>query len=357
MRYPGSEKRSNPQGGLPNILVYRPGQLGDTICAIPAICAVRENFEPCNLVLLSNAHVSHNYPKASDILLEFGMIEEAITYPDASFRLNKILALRHAIHQRGINTVFYFAPFGRRFRQKMRDMLFFKWCGIKNIYGLRFKGGDATNSPIAHETDRLLQILKRDGFKTPTAARFKLSVSAMARARVDRLWQELCLQNKTVIAIGTGSKMPVKRWEEEKYRELGLRVAACKDMRVLLLGGSEDHPGGARLCEAWNGTGYNLSGKTSYMESAEVLTRCRLYVGNDNGAMHLAAAVGTPCVAIFSSRDVPGRWYPYGEGHTIVRRDVECQGCMLEECVNEKMKCIKSVTVDEVFSACAKYLG
>src|SRR2546425_675627 len=121
--------------------------------------------------------------------------------------------------------------------------------------------------------------------------------------------------------------------------------------------GAEDHHLGELLCEVRNGIGYNLSGQTSYMESAEALKRCRLYVGNDNGTTHLAAAVGTPCVTIFSSRDLPGVWYPYGNGQTVFRRGVECQGCMLDECVNEKMKCIRSVTVDEVFSACAKYLG
>jgi len=265
--------------------------------------------------------------------------------------------VREGIERRGINTVFYFAPSGRRFHQRLRDMLFFKWCGIKNIYGLKLKDGESNLQRPAHETDRLLQMLKVDGFKTPSAVRFELSISAMDRARVDRLWQDLCLTKKTVVAIGLGSKMPVKRWDEERYRELGLRVAALKDMRLLVLGGAEDHPLGERLCEVWNGRGYNLAGKTSYMESAEVLKRCRLYVGNDNGTTHLAAAVGTPCVAIFSSRDLPGVWYPYGNGHTVFRRDVECQGCMLYECVNEKMKCIRSVTVDEVFAACAKNLG
>src|SRR5207245_565172 len=63
--------------------------------------------------------------------------------------------------------------------------------------------------------------------------------------------------------------------------------------------GAEDHPLGELLCEVRNGIGYNLSGQTSYMESAEALKRCRLYVGNDNGTTHLAAAVGTPCVTIF----------------------------------------------------------
>ena len=81
--------------GLTNILVYRPGHLGDTVCAIPAIRAVRENFEPCNLVLLSDTYVENKYPKASEILLEFGLIDQAITYsPDSSFRLSEILSLR-----------------------------------------------------------------------------------------------------------------------------------------------------------------------------------------------------------------------------------------------------------------------
>ena len=345
-------------GSLPQILVYRPGQLGDTVCAIPAIRAVRENLKPCNLVLLSDTHSQQNYPKASEILLEFGLIDEAITYsPDASFRSSEVLALRQEIERRDITTVFYFAPSGRRFHQKLRDMLFFKWCGIKNIYGLKLKDGESNLQRPAHETDRLLQMLKVAGFKTPSAVHFELSISAMARARVDRLWHDLGLTKKTVVAIGPGSKMPVKRWDEERYRELGLRVAALKDMRLLVLGGTEDHTLGERLCEVWNGRGYNLSGQTSYMESAEVLKRCRLYVGNDNGTTHLAAAVGTPCVAIFSARDLPGVWYPYGSSHTVFRKDVECQGCMLYECVHEKMKCIRSVTVDEVFSACAKNLG
>ena len=343
--------------GLPNILVYRPGQLGDTVCAIPAIRAVRESFEPCNLVLLSDTYVENKYPKASEILLEFGLIDEAITYsPDASFRSSEVLALRQEIERRDITTVFYFAPSGRRLHQKLRDLLFFKWCGIKNVYGLKLKDWESTVQRTAHETDRLLQMLKVAGFKTPSAVQFELSISAMARARVDRLWHDLGLTKKTVVAIGPGSKMPVKRWDEERYRELGIRVAALKDMRLLVLGGTEDHPLGERLCEVWNGRGYNLSGQTSYMESAEVLKRCRLYVGNDNGTTHLAAAVGTPCVAIFSARDLPGIWYPYGNAHTVFRKDIECQGCMLYECVHEKMKCIRSVTVDEVFSACGRYL-
>ena len=121
--------------------------------------------------------------------------------------------------------------------QKLRDLLFFKWCGIKNVYGLKLTNWKSTLRRTAHETDRLLQMLKLDGFRTPTDVSFELSISAMARARVDRLWQDLGLTKKTVVAIGPGSNMPVKRWDEDRYRELGLRMAAFREMRLLVLGG------------------------------------------------------------------------------------------------------------------------
>src|SRR5437899_6240298 len=100
-------------------------------------------------------------------------------------------------------------------------------------------------------------MLKVHAFKTPSAVRFALSISAMARAHIDRLWKDLCLTKKTVVAIGPGSNMPVKRWDEEMYQELGLRMAAFQDMQLLVLGGVEDYPLGERLCEVWNDRGYN----------------------------------------------------------------------------------------------------
>ena len=63
--------------------------------------------------------------------------------------------------------------------------------------------------------------------------------------------------------------------------------------------------------------------------------------------MHLAAAVGTPCVAIMSALDWPGRWVPYGQGHIVLRRSVPCEGCLLKVCDKEGMRCLKEIEIDE----------
>jgi ADP-heptose:LPS heptosyltransferase len=76
------------------------------------------------------------------------------------------------------------------------------------------------------------------------------------------------------------------------------------------------------------------------------LQRCLAYVGNDAGTMHLAGMVGIPCVGLFSARDYPGQWEPYGEGHVILRHETECAGCMRTVCPYDN-RCLDLISVDE----------
>ena len=92
-------------------------------------------------------------------------------------------------------------------------------------------------------------------------------------------------------------------------------------------------------------------------ESAAALKKSALFIGHDSGPMHLSAAVRTPCVAIFSARNKPGVWFPYGEKHRVLYHQTECYGCGLEVCNNEDKKCIKSITVEEVLYAMHVILG
>ena len=72
--------------------------------------------------------------------------------------------------------------------------------------------------------------------------------------------------------------------------------------------------------------------------------------------MHLAAAVGTRCVAVFSARNLPGVWFPFGADHRVIYHDVPCKGCGLETCMKFEKRCITSVSVDEVFSTVVEAL-
>ena len=161
-----------------------------------------------------------------------------------------------------------------------------------------------------------------------------------------------------VIAFGPGSKMPAKRWPAERFAELGMRIRKdFPDLQFVVLGGEEDAGLGQALCAGWGGKSHNLAGKLSPFGSAALLERCIAYVGNDTGTMHLAAMSGVPCVAIFSARDSPGRWDPYGERHIVLRRDVACAGCLLEVCERYDNKCLKQIGVEDVYGAMKKQLA
>ena len=115
---------------------------------------------------------------------------------------------------------------------------------------------------------------------------------------------------------------------------------------LVVVGGRDDTARGEELRRAWGPRARNLAGELSPYGSAEVLRQCVAYVGNDTGAMHLAGMVGTPCVALFSARDYPGQWEPYGDGHEVLRHETDCAGCMLDVCPYNN-KCLNLITVDE----------
>ena len=102
------------------------------------------------------------------------------------------------------------------------------------------------------------------------------------------------------------------------------------------------------VLDHWKGTVANLCGKTSPRVSAAILEKASLFVGHDSGPMHLASAVGTPCVAIFSAQNPPGQWFPRGDKNRILLPEKLCSVCAFLGCRQINNKCILSITVDQV---------
>lgn len=150
--------------------------------------------------------------------------------------------------------------------------------------------------------------------------------------------------------------MPTKRWPTSRFAATISSVLETNDIVPVVLGGKVDRGLGHDLVRLW-GRGVVAAGELSIREGIELLRRCALFLGNDTGTMHMAVSAGTPCVAIFSAIDMPGRWEPYGSGHIVFRTEVECGGCLLRECIDEGMRCVLSISVGEVAAACKLVLS
>jgi ADP-heptose:LPS heptosyltransferase len=135
------------------------------------------------------------------------------------------------------------------------------------------------------------------------------------------LWADSIVEScgQPPILLQVGASKPANRWPAERVGRLARELAEL-NVPVCLTGGPEDRELFREALAAVEGTPgvRDLVGATTLLELVELARRSRLYVGCDTGAMHIAAAVGRPCVALFGPAD-PRRTGPWGRGHRVVR--------------------------------------
>ena len=277
------------------------------------------------------------------------------------FQMFRLMAkLRH----NGYDLLVYLTPSNRNQRNVKRDQRFFRLSGIKRFIGMEGFPKIIPKKPgmplleLPRESDLLMARLAAAGIEVPAPGRGDMDLHlGVEEFRNVQSWlrQQNSDGDRVWIGIGPGSKMPSKRWPMDRYVKVVRRLIESSDIWPVIFGGPEDRNLGKKMIEEL-GCGYVAAGKLNVRESAAALSRCAIYLGNDTGTMHLAASVKIPCVAIFSAREDPGLWYPYGETHKVFRVVIECEGCMLEECLERHNECINRIGAEEVFEACYEML-
>jgi len=354
---------------LERILVFRTGHLGDTVVALPAFWTLRRRFPDAQITYLSNADLDNpHYVTGRNVLPANGLFDSWLTYPNSATGFSKLVELwrlRRRIKAGRFDAVFYLMTRGRTRRQIDRDVRFFKTAGIRRIIGAEY-AKDNLLPPVVpvpaptvrSEADFLLDCLSSEGIEVecgrPGA---DLLLTERERARAAN-WLQSAVPTqdgfRPPVAFAPGSKWESKIWDERRFAEVGARLIEHRGIFPIVFGGEEDREKGDRLLTAWE-SGANAAGILSVREAAAALEFCSLYVGNDTGTMHLAAAVGTPCVAIFAAIDWPGRWYPFGTNNRVFRVPVDCEGCQLPVSKNSG-KCLEMIGVEEVYAACSEIL-
>ncbi len=362
-RFTGGEP-GPPREARPVALVFRTGQLGDTLVALPTMELIRRRFPDHRFVLLTDRQLAGSSHVSSwDLLKPTGWFERAILYdPKAQGwgALKGRIALVLRLRGLGVDQFFNLAP-GRTETQAARDRWFFGQLAGPRVYHppalLRSPVPDA-RQPLPRIEPEWRHTLRSVGARGTEGEAFRLPIPDRERATALRVARAAGVDfGAQLLAFGPGSKMPAKRWPAERFAELGARLRRdFPDLGFVVLGGMEDAAAGDALCAGWGGKSHNLAGRLSPFGSAAVLEKCIAYVGNDTGTMHLAATSGIPCVAIFSARDSPGRWDPYGAGHIVLRREVECAGCLLEVCTQYENECLKRIGVEDVYGATQQLL-
>ncbi len=355
---------------LKNVLIFRTGHLGDTLVALPAYWVVRKSLPAARLTLLSNANSSNRkYVLAQSVLPEKDLFDDWLTYPIETGKvkyLQSFTSLLLEIRRRKFDAVFYLMTRNRTPTQVRRDILFFRLCGIKNIIGTEYllrhyldPKSSPPLSPVETETDYLLNCLRLENFPFVDEQKSgDLALTADEYAYADEWLNKNCFPSangKRLIAVAPASKWQSKIWSEDRFYRVVDQLIREKNVFPIIFGAVEDREKAIRLLNKWK-TGANAAGELDVRKAAAAIAKCQLYVGNDTGTMHLAAAVGTPCVGIFAAIDWENRWKPFGENHTVIRKKVECEGCHSPVSLHGN-KCLDLIDVNEVYEACVQTLN
>lgn len=337
-----------------NIMIYRIGSLGDTVMALPAFNRIRELFPKEKILLLSNKPV---VSKAAAIELVLGnhfFFDDILNYPVNTRNFKVLFQLILQIRRHKIKTLFYLTPCTSRKRLR-RDVFFFKLAGITSFAAIPEIEADftlvkdtATNAYEweAKRISRRLHTLGAFDFNDEKYWNLQLTDAELSSGRA--FLNHLPIKALS-ICFSIGTKCDSNHWGLQNWGNL-LRSISIQfpESNLIGIGSSDESKDVAVLLKNLSIQTLNLCGKTTPRQSAAILQSANLFIGHDSGPLHLAASVGAPCVAIYSARNLPGQWYPKGNSSKVIYHEVECAGCRLEVCVEQKKKCISSISPEEV---------
>jgi heptosyltransferase-1 len=146
-----------------------------------------------------------------------------------------------------------------------------------------------------------------------------------------------------------GARKPVNRWPAERFGKL----ASMLPLKTVVVGSKGDRRLADEVMEASGGKALSIAGKTDLKGLIGIIKHARIMVTNDTGPMHIAAALGIPVFAIFGAAN-PARTGPYGDGHTIIRKEISCSPCYRRNC--EEPVCMEMIKVKEVAAIINKFL-
>jgi heptosyltransferase-1 len=338
------------------ILIVKLSAIGDIIHTLPAVAALRRAYPEAWLAWMAE--------KAGASLLRGNPdLDEVITVDTRAWRANWWMGLRQT---------WYVTRHLRRasfdlcidFQGLLKSSLFTYLSGAPQRLGLPRQrcreplSAIFTNlhgplsDPRSHIVDQLVELLQPVGVAT-AERRFTIPLSEADEHFAERVWRELGLRSDVpVVVLYPGAAWETKRWGELNFARLNDALIRRFQVRTLLAWGPGEEPLIQRVVRA---TAYTpaIAPATTLLQLAAMIARGRAFVGGDTGPLHLAAAVGTPTVALFGPSD-PCRNGPFGLGHVILQRKLPCSHCYQHTC--NHWECLPGIEVDTVVDAVGSLL-
>jgi len=204
-----------------------------------------------------------------------------------------------------------------------------------------------------HEVLNFLDVLRADGVKVDDDY-LELWASPDEERRAEQILADSGIDlSEKIAAIHPFSAVLERGWPFENFAALAMRLGEA-GFRPVVLGHSSDRERFDRIKNIFGRKAVDLVGACTLRETLALLRRCSLFIGNDSGVMHIAAAAGVPLVALFGPQS-PVKFGPWSKQAIVIYKEFPCSPCrqkFFKECLpSERMRpaCVEAITVDEVF--------
>jgi len=331
------------------ILVVLMGSLGDLVRGLCIPGEIKRNWPTASITWLVE-------PRWESLVASHPMIDDIIVF-DRPRKAAAVVDLRRRLRKRrfdvtldlqrhfksGLFSLLSKAP--HRVGVHPRNAKEFNW--LFNNHHLPYF------SPKRSKLDHYMEFITYLGGSISSRPDFGLSATGDARRPKELLAQ----LPEAYIVIVMGSSWVSKDWTYEGYRGLTNRILSRGEYGVVLVGdGSQTDTAGQLETAVGSDRLHNLTGKTSLTELAAILRNAAAAAGPDSGPGHIAAAVGTPYVALFGPTD-PDRVAPYRCEALVVRAGRECIGCYRKTCRHKSANCMAAITPAMVMNKLDQALG
>ncbi len=342
---------------MQRLLVRATNWIGDAVMSIPALREIRRSHPGWHITVLALPWVAGLYDGE-------GFCDEiAVYHRDSEHRGvwgRERLArdLRSRTFQRAILLQNAFDAAWLAWRAGIPERIGYSRDGR----GLLLTSGipvPASGDIPAHQRFYYLELLRRAGLieRVPADATARFDRIDDLRSRGSAQWERRGLPAGPWIGVSPGAAFgSAKRWLPDRFAVAARELAESLGASVAVFGSSVEAPLAADVARLAGPGSACLAGKTTLGEYLELASTCRLYLTNDSGSMHVAAALGVPTVAVFGATDADATG-PASPRARIVRQPVDCSPCLLRECPIEGHPCMTGVQAEMVVAAARALLS
>lgn len=336
-------KRGFLKESITKILVIEMDGIGDAVLSTPTLRALRVHFPQAHIALMVK-------PETKAIVSQNPWSNEVIVYEKGSFvqRLRFIQGLRKRCFDLAID-LFLDYPLENSllaYLSRARYRVGYDIAGRGIFFNIRVTWDKKEKHTIEHTLDVARAIDVDTANREP-----EIIVSSQSKKVIEEfLSQHNISREELVVGIHPGGRYSTQCWSSEGFARVGDEVAKKYRAKIIIIAS----PRGAGLAQDMMNLMETepivMTDEISLEQLIALIDRCNLFICNNSGPLHIAVALKTPTVSTMGPT-IPERWWPIGENHMVIRKDLPCSPCNLGYCPRGTHDCMGLITVQEILEA------